>query len=580
MIRLLQAAGGVIMTQPDPFHDTLRRAFGSAELAGIVQYCHQASPAEVSSAVVRLIAQLRDDEVTLPGFAPHRACPGHPGECQPELHAAFNAMEAELNQSRATLARLSAAVARLRARSPDWQGGASPDELAGGLEHWLQRQPGNPGLSKLRDTPYSAADLAILLPDRLAQGQPFSILCCSLDHFAALRLRHGSVLAERLLTQLGQRLLSAGSHEQVIHLGQDEFAILSPQVDDAALHAARRVLQRVGVELRVDGERFALSASIGISQFPQDGEDGEALLLHARQAVTTARQAGGNSWARYCPEHTPAHQAREALENDLRLALGRPDEMHLHYQPIINFRTGQVVSMEALARWHHPRLGMVSPERFIPIAEESSLIIALGHRLLDTALRQWKTWQQAGLPAVPISVNLSARQLCKVDLHDDIAQLLARHQVPASMLQLEITETALAQAGLTPITRTLDALADMGICIALDDFGTGYANLQHLYRYRPDHIKIDRSFISHIGLDTNSELIVAALLGLSHNLQLGVVAEGVETLEQANWLWRHGCDVLQGFLFSRPLPATEMAAYLRDLPQSRAMCPLGERAPM
>ena len=378
--------------------------------------------------------------------------------------------------------------------------------------------------------------------------------------------------------QLGQRLLSAGSHDQVIHLGQDEFAILSSHVDDAALHAARRVLQRVGIELRVEGERFALSASIGISQFPQDGDDGEILLLHARQAVTTARQAGGNSWARYCPEHTPVHQAREALENDLRLALGRPDEMHLHYQPIINFRTGQVVSMEALARWHHPRLGMVGPERFIPIAEESSLIIALGHRLLDTALRQWKTWQQAGLPAVPISVNLSARQLCKVDLHDDIAQLLARHQVPASMLQLEITETALAQAGLTPITRTLDALADMGICIALDDFGTGYANLQHLYRYRPDHIKIDRSFISHIGLDTHSELIVAALLGLSHNLQLGVVAEGVETLEQANWLWQHGCDVLQGFLFSRPLPAQDMALYLRSMPHTSALCPLPDAA--
>ena len=146
------------------------------------------------------------------------------------------------------------------------------------------------------------------------------------------------------------------------------------------------------------------------------------------------------------------------------------------------------------------------------------------------------------------------------------------------MLQLEITETALAQAGLTPITRTLDALADMGICIALDDFGTGYANLQHLYRYRPDHIKIDRSFISHSGLDTHSELIVAALLGLSHNLQLGVVAEGVETLEQANWLWQHGCDVLQGFLFSRPLPAQDMALYLRSMPHTSALCPLPDAA--
>lgn len=158
--------------------------------------------------------------------------------------------------------------------------------------------------------------------------------------------------------------------------------------------------------------------------------------------------------------------------------------------------------------------------------------------------------------------------------------MLHRHQMPPAMLQLEITETALAQAGAAPISRTLDALKALGVGIALDDFGCGYANLQQLYRFRPEQIKIDRSFISKIGLDPHSEVIVAALLSLSQNFGVGVVAEGVETLEQANWLWRHGCDVLQGFLFSRPLPATEMAAYLRDLPQSRAMCPLGERAPM
>lgn len=570
------------MTQPDPFHDPLSRAFGSAELAGIVQFCNQASRADVCAAVVRLVAQLRDDEVTLPGFPPRRACPGHPGQCQPDFHAALASLESELTQTQASLARLSAAVASLRARTPDWQGGASPDELAAGLEHWLHRQPGHAIQQppQARNAPYAAADLAVLLPARLAMGKPFSLLCLSLDHFASLRLRHGAALAERLLSQLGQRLLAHARHDQVAHLGQDEFAILSEHIDDSAGHAARRVLQRVGIELKIDGERFALSASVGVSQFPADGEDAETLLLRARQATAAARRAGGATWARYHAEHTPAQQAREALENDLRLALGRPDEMHLHYQPIINFRTGQVVCMEALARWRHPRLGMVSPERFIPIAEESSLIIALGHRLLDTALAQWQSWRQAGLPAAPVSVNLSGRQLCKPDLADDVAALLHRHQMPPAMLQLEITETALAQAGAAPISRTLDALKALGVSIALDDFGCGYANLQQLYRFRPEQIKIDRSFISKIGLDPHSEVIVAALLSLSQNFGVGVVAEGVETLEQANWLWRHGCDVLQGFLFSRPLPATEMAAYLRDLPQSRAMCPLGERAPM
>lgn len=566
------------MTQPDPFHDLLVRAFGSPELADIVQFCNQAGRADVCAAVARLVAQLRDDEVTLPGFPPRRACPGHPGQCQPDFHAALTAMEGELTQTQASLARLSAAVAGLRARTPDWQGGTSPDELAAGLEHWLHRQPAHalhPSL-RVRNAPYAAADLAVLLPARLAQGKPFSLLCLSLDHFASLRLRHGAALAERLLSQLGQRLLAHAPNEQVAHLGMDEFAILCESVDDGAGYAARRLLQRVGIELKVDAERFALSASVGVSQFPADGDNAEILLLHARQAVAAARRAGGNTWMRYHAQHTPAQQARESLENDLRLALGRPDEMHLHYQPIINFRTGQVVSMEALARWRHPRLGMVSPERFIPIAEESSLIVSLGQRLLDTALAQWQGWHQAGLPAAPVSVNLSGRQLCKLDLADDIAALLNRHRVPPGMLQLEITETALAQAGPAPITRTLDALKALGVSIALDDFGCGYANLQQLYRFRPDQIKIDRSFIGKIGLDPHSEMIVAALLGLSQDFGVGVVAEGVETLEQANWLWRHGCDVLQGFLFSRPLPAADMALYLHNLPLSRAMCPLPE----
>jgi EAL domain-containing protein (putative c-di-GMP-specific phosphodiesterase class I) len=349
----------------------------------------------------------------------------------------------------------------------------------------------------------------------------------------------------------------------VARLGGDDFAVVLTDIlqEEDISHLAHKILAAIAEPVIIDAHQLTVTCSIGVSLYPRDGGDAFALLKNADAAMYRAKEQGRNSIQYSTAEINRRVFQRLMLENNLRVALER-NEFTLHYQPQVSLLSGQVSGMEALLRWHHPELGMISPASFIPLAEETGLIIPIGTWVLNTACKQTKTWHDAGLPEVRVAVNLSARQF-RENIPQLVDQALAESGLPPQFLELEITESVAMQHA-ESTEQTLLTLRDMGVRLSIDDFGTGYSSLSYLKRFPINKLKLDQSFVRDIISDPDDAAISMAIIALAHGLKLDVIAEGVETESQLSFLHDHGCDAIQGYLFSRPVPPEQMEQLLRD----------------
>ncbi|WP_205231454.1 EAL domain-containing protein [Azospira oryzae] len=409
-----------------------------------------------------------------------------------------------------------------------------------------------------------------LLHDRVSQclaaaereQETLALLFIDLDNFKTVNDSLGHFTGDRLLQSVAQRLKGCvRDSDTVSRLGGDEFVVVLADAQlDGASQVARKIIDRVGQPFVIDGHQLTVTPSIGISLFPHDARDFQSLLKNADTAMYQAKESGRNAYQFFTAEMNVLAFERLVLENALRQAVER-QEFVLHYQPQVDMGSGRVIGAEALVRWLHPELGMVPPARFIPVAEDSGLIGAIGDWVLYEACRQNRAWQEAGLPPIPVAVNLSAVQLRQSELHESVAELLRRTGLESRYLELELTErTVMEDAEAT--VRCLRRLDEMGVMLSIDDFGTGYSSLSYLKRFPIDKLKIDQSFVRDIVADADDQAIAVAIISMGHSLRLRVIAEGVETAEQLEILHRHGCDEAQGFHFGRPMPADEFAAYL------------------
>ena len=386
-----------------------------------------------------------------------------------------------------------------------------------------------------------------------------------LDRFKLVNDNFGHIAGDQLLIEVAQRLKSCvRKDDTVARISGDEFVILLNDIEstDQAKPLLARLSKSLTEPVEIEGHTLTPSASMGVAFFPLDGEDPEVLIRHADIAMYRAKQRG-RGLVQYF-DTTIAAAARESLFFELELRQGLAcGELELHYQPQLDLQTGRVVGVEALLRWNSPDRGMVSPAEFIPLAEQSDLIMELGRYVLRRACEDAEEWSRAGLPSTRIAVNLSPRQLRDPSLTSAVQQVLAATGSSPSMLEFEVTETAVMD-NIEESAATLAALKSLGIGLALDDFGTGYSSLSHLTRLPIDTIKIDRSFITEMTTSKQASDIVAAIISMAASLQLGVVAEGVEEQSQVRALLEHGCHRVQGFYLARPVPKDALPAAIRQ----------------
>ncbi|HEX8956901.1 MAG TPA: EAL domain-containing protein [Burkholderiaceae bacterium] len=410
-----------------------------------------------------------------------------------------------------------------------------------------------------------------------------AVLFIDLDRFKNINDTLGHDAGDRLLKEMANRISSCLRQSDVVarternigggnvtggdlvaRLGGDEFVVLIEEVTDTARvsHIARKLLTALVREFPLEGQLIHVTASIGISTFPEDGRNEFSLMKHADIAMYRAKERGKNTFQFYSAQMDLHSAELLALESGLRRSLERK-EFVLFYQPKVEARTGRITGVEALVRWQHPELGLVSPVHFIPLAEESGLIGPLSQWVIQEALSQNRRWQGLGLPTLRMAINLSARQFVDEDLLTDTLRALKESNLDPSLLELEITESMMMH-NTEKTVQILSELRRVGIRIAIDDFGIGYSSLSHLKRFPIDTIKIDRSFIEDIPGDKADEAITEAIIAMSKSLQIKVVAEGVESLEQLRFLRARGCDEIQGYFFSRPVSAAEFARLLTE----------------
>ena len=411
-----------------------------------------------------------------------------------------------------------------------------------------------------------------LLFDRLRQTMAdanrhdslLAVMFLDLDRFKVINDTLGHEAGDRLLKAVAARLrLCARAGDTIARLGGDEFTLVITaikHVDDAA-RVAQKVLDSLARPLRVDERELFVTASIGITLYPFDSDDMETLLKNADIAMYRAKEQGRNNFQFYTAEMNARALERLALESALRKALER-EEFRLYYQPQIDLRSGEVFGMEAVLRWQHPELGLVPPAQFVPLAEETGLIVPIGEWALRTACAHNKAWQDAGLPRLRVAVNLSARQFRQRQLGDVILQVLDETGLSPHYLGLELTESIVMQQAVLTDT-ILDMLHSRGVEIAIDDFGTGYSSLSYLKRFPIDVLKIDRSFVRDINSDPNDAALCNAIVGMGHSLGMRVVAEGVETATQLQFLADNDCDGVQGYYFSKALSHAAFTEALR-----------------
>jgi diguanylate cyclase (GGDEF)-like protein len=397
-----------------------------------------------------------------------------------------------------------------------------------------------------------------------------------LDRFKQINDTLGHEAGDQLLKEVATRLTGCvRDSDTVARLGGDEFVVLLPTLADERYAAivAQKILAEAAKPFSLMGQEFRVTASIGISTYPQDGLDEQTLTKNADIAMYQAKAEGKNNFQFYSEKLNANSLERLTLESSLRHALER-NEFCLHYQAKREIAGGKITGMEALLRWNHPDLGTVAPMQFIPVAEETGLIIPIGKWVLKTVCLQSVKWQKQGLPALSIAVNLTARQFLDEQLLYDVASILAETGMDPHLLELELNESLLIH-DVENTLRILTGLKSLGVRIAVDDFGTGYSSLAMLQRFPLDTIKIDRSFMrDFIGTKEDTGL-ADAIIAMGKSLSLTVVAQGVETREQAEQLRLHACDELQGFYFKRPLPVEEFTQLLRD--QATEITYIGKR---
>ncbi len=396
-------------------------------------------------------------------------------------------------------------------------------------------------------------------------GNKLAVLFIDLDRFKNVNDTLGHPAGDVLLQQVAQRIAACVREQDTVsRLGGDEFTVLLEEVEAVANVGlvARKILGALSEKIVLFGHEVFISGSIGISLYPDDGTDIATLFKHADSALYRAKEQGRDNYQFYTRELTLQAEMRLEVENDLRQALAA-EQFELYYQPQVDLHSGRIDGMEALLRWRHPRRGLLLPAEFIPLAEETGLIIPLGAWVLATACAQAKAWLDAGLDMVPVAVNLSPRQFRQKDLVQTVAATLAATGLPAAYLELEITE-GLAMYDVEESIAVLHRLKALGTHIAIDDFGTGYSSLSYLKRFPIDRIKIDLSFVRNITTDPDDAAISEAIIAMSHSLSHTVIAEGVETTAQREFLTARHCDQMQGYHYSRPAPAADMERMLRE----------------
>ena len=413
----------------------------------------------------------------------------------------------------------------------------------------------------------------VLLDDRLQQAiahadrdmRAFAVLICDLDRFKLINDSLGHRAGDELLQEVARRLTTVvRTADTVARFGGDEFVLIGTSIADAddAAGLASRVMDVLQAPVRIAAIDIHTSPSIGIAMYPDDGTTSQALLARADAAMYSAKQNGRGNFRRYSPGMHAGTEDRVQLESDLHIAMSS-NQFALYYQPKVDTQTGEVRSAEALIRWLHPTRGVVSPADFIPLAEECGLIGAIGGWVIREACRQARAWQDEGVPPLRVSVNLSASQFRDSGLLDSIRRALVDAGLDACYLEVELTESAVMSDPEQSIA-ILESLSSMGVLVSVDDFGTGYSSMSYLRRFPIDKLKIDRVFIDDIVSRPEDASIVRAIVSLAHSLRLKVVAEGVETPAQLDFLKLTGCDEYQGYHFSRPLPAADFERLIRE----------------
>ncbi|GCF85086.1 EAL domain-containing protein [Geobacter sp. SVR] len=406
--------------------------------------------------------------------------------------------------------------------------------------------------------------LRLAIAQAARERQLIGVLFLDLDRFKGINDTLGHRAGDKLLLCVAQRLAACVRESDTLaRLGGDEFVIILDGIhsEDGITTVANKILTLIAEPIYIDGHELYTTASIGIAVYPMDGEDSHTLLKHADVAMYQAKDLDRNNFQFFSREMNTKMLERMMLENSLRRALER-EEFFLLYQPQVDARSGRIVGMEALLRWQHPDLGLLGPDKFIYLAEETGLIIPLGEWVLRTACRQNKLWQEAGLFPVRVAVNLSGKQFSQ-RLDDMIASVLLDTGLGAEWLELEITESAIMKNAENNVTM-LRKLMDMGIALAIDDFGTGYSSLAYLKHFPISRLKIDRSFVRDITTNPDDAAIAEIIIAMAHTLKLSVIAEGVETRAQMEFLSFHNCVEMQGYLFSRPVRAEQFEELLRN----------------
>jgi diguanylate cyclase (GGDEF)-like protein/PAS domain S-box-containing protein len=393
-------------------------------------------------------------------------------------------------------------------------------------------------------------------------NQMLAVLFLDLDRFKIINDTKGHTVGDLLLKQVANRLVLAVQNAGMVSRhGGDEFIILLKDMDkEQVSNMSKRILTEFSKPLELNNQEFYVTPSIGISLYPSDGTDEETLIKLADIAMYMAKERGKNNFQFYSWQLNRSSSRKMELENSLRKAIEQ-NQLQLHYQPQVEIASGDIVGVEALTRWKHPEYGFVAPVEFIPLAEETGLIVPLGKWILHQACLQNKAWQNAGLIKVPVAVNISVRQLQDDDFVSAVGSILQETGLDPSYLELEITESIMYN--IERSTVILNELKKLGVKISIDDFGTGYSSLSYLKHLPIDKIKIDKSFVDDIINHSNQGAIVKTIIDMGHNLNFTVIAEGIETDVQVNFLKKHSCKIGQGYFYSRPLPAEEIIEFLK-----------------
>jgi diguanylate cyclase (GGDEF)-like protein len=427
-------------------------------------------------------------------------------------------------------------------------------------------------LTGLPNRLYLQAHLPEAIEEARKSSTVLAVLFLDLDRFKHVNDSRGHETGDKLLKTVAQRIRSTMRAEDVVvRMGGDEFVVVLNGVRNTQQvnEAAGRINHALGAPMVVDGRTLVTTVSIGVALYPHDGTDMGELLRHSDTAMYQAKDRGRNNFQLFAPGMDKRLKERIAIESSLRTALSSR-QLDVHYQPIVDIESQRVVALEALLRWKHPNHGYVRPERFVTVAEEAGLIVPIGDFVLQRAIEDTVRWRQAGGTIVPVAINVSAVQLQRSNLAESISRLTKQHGLEPSMLQVELTESAVFERREARAREaSQDAVAklrELGVHIAIDDFGTGYSSLSYLKRWRVDTLKIDRSFVRDLVTDMSDLAIVSAIIAMAKYLHIQVVAEGIEGWPQLEKLRQLGCSYAQGYLFARPAPAEDCLRYLTGAP--------------